>query len=147
MEIARRNWPDVAACLLIAAFGLAVAVAGFDYEVGTLTRMGPGFFPVMLGLLVFALAAGAAVEAARSEPTGFVFRWRPLIFVSLGVLAWALLIEDTGIIPSSFALVGISSMARSPFRPLSLVLLAVGLCLIGYFIFIGLGMPLTMLGR
>ena len=109
--------------------------------------MGPGFFPVMLGILVFALAAGAAIETAGAGESGIVFRWRPLIFVSLGVLAWALIIEDGGIIPSSFALVGISSMARSPFRPISLLMLSVGLCLIGYFIFIGLGMPLTMLGR
>src|SRR5690606_1117731 len=98
MEIARRNWPDVTACLLIAAFGLAVAAGGLDYQVGTLTRMGPGFFPVMLGLLVFALAVGAAIEAVHADAPGMRFRLRPLFFVSLGVLAWALLIEDTGII-------------------------------------------------
>lgn len=119
-----------------------------DYQLGTLTRMGPGFFPVMSGLLVTALAIGAAIEAARaSDAARPHFRLRPVVFVSLGIIAWTLLIEPAGIIPSTAALVGISSMARSPFRPLSLLVLTVGLCLAGYFVFIGLGMPLTMLGR
>ena len=76
-----------------------------------------------------------------------VFKLRPVLFVCLAILVWTMTVESLGIIPSTIALVGISSLSRSPFRPLSLLVLAAGLCLLGYFVFIELGMPLTMLGR
>ena len=72
--------------------------------------------------------------------------WLPML-LPLAILVWTMTVDSLGIIPSPIALVGISSLSRSPFRPLSLLVLAAGLCLLGYFVFIELGMPLTMLGR
>jgi hypothetical protein len=148
MPIAKRNLPDVIACLLIACFGIVAIIIGLDYKLGQLTRMGPGYFPMVVGSLIVVLSIFAAIESARSEGVAPDFKLRPIVFISLGMLAWTLLIEDAGLIPSTIALIGLSSMARAPFRPVSVGLLIVGLCVAGYFVFIaGLGMPLTVLGR
>ena len=147
MPIVKRNTADVLACLLIACFGIAVIILGFGYRMGTLTRMGPGFFAVATGAFLVMLAVASALEASRMEEVHPVFKLRPVLFVCLAILVWTMTVESLGIIPSTIALVGISSLSRSPFRPLSLLVLAAGLCLLGYFVFIELGMPLTMLGR
>src|SRR5690606_142534 len=102
-----KNLPDVVASLLIACFGVAVVVLGLDYKLGTLTRMGPGFFPVMTGSLTILLALAAAAEAALWSEARPAFRWRPVFFVSLSILVWIALIKPAGVIPSTFALVGI----------------------------------------
>lgn len=148
MQGIRRNLPEVLACLVVAIFGLAALWIGTDYPMGSLTRMGPGFFPVMVSLLVVFFVVLAAVEALRSDGRKTLFKWRPVIFVSAGILAWTLLIEPLGIVISTFALIGISSLAQVPYRMVSVLLMAAGLCIAGYSIFVvGLAMPLTLFAR
>jgi len=145
---AKANLPEVAACLAIAAAGLFAIWFGLDYRLGSLTRMGPGFFPLMLGVLVVALAIASAVESARHDGKQEGFKLRPLVFVSLGMLAWTYMVEPFGIVAATLALIALSALARPGFRPLAVLSLTAGLALCGYLVFIaGLGMPLTLFGR
>src|SRR5690554_838898 len=144
----RRNWTAIGVCLGLGGLGLTAAMIGTTYRIGELTRMGPGFFPILVSCAVMILAIAAAAESARETEDYFPLRFGPVIFVSLGMLAWMLLIDRFGIVVATFALVGISSFAKLPVRPVAVLLLAAGLSISGYLVFIwGLGMPLTLWGR
>ena len=66
------NWLQVGAALLLGLFGLYVIVQGSGYEMGSLRRMGPGFFPVMIGsvLLLFAVLLVLEVSVDSAELCG-----------------------------------------------------------------------------
>lgn len=72
----QRDWPDIFGGLILAAIGAgAVVWAAMYYDMGTLRRMGPGFFPVVLGAALFLLglvvalpALGRAADAPKIEP-------------------------------------------------------------------------------
>ncbi len=144
----RNNLAAVGVSLAIGALGLGAVAVGAGYRMGELTRMGPGFFPVLIGVAVLVLALVAAFEAAQDREDRISLRLSPIVFVSVGILAWLLLIRPLGLVPATFALVGLSAFAKPPFRPVSMLALAVGLCVSGYLVFIwGLGMPMTLWGR
>ena len=148
MQFLKRNPLEVAACLAIALLGAVATAIGFGYGIGSLTRMEPGFFPVVAGLAIVGLAIAAAVETTGSETAGVPLRFRPTLSVGLSILAWTFMVEPFGLVPATLALIILSALARRPFRPVSLLLLAAGLCLGAYLVFIdGLGMPLTLFGR
>jgi len=146
--ITKEQLPDLVACGLVGLFGLAAIWMGASYPVGSVTRMGAGFFPVAISAIVIGLAVAAAIETLMSETSRGTFKWRPLIFISVAILAWTQLIDTLGLIPSTFALILISGLAKQPFRPVSLILTATFLSVAGYLVFVlGLHMPLTLLGR
>lgn len=138
---------------LVVAGGLFGLVYGLQYKLGSLTRMGPGFFPVALSVLVIALAGASAVRALVSHRDengeGLSFaRALPVVWVGLGLVAWTLLLRDFGMLAANAALVVLAAFARPPVRIVPVVGLIAGLSLAGWAIFIwGLSMPLTMLGR
>lgn len=148
MQSTKRNLIAIAVGSIIVIIGLAAIWIAQDYRLGTLTRMGPGFFPIVIGILVVVFGGAAVLGDINAEKPEADFKFRPVIAICAGMLAWTLLIDSYGILPSTFALIGISSLARSPFRPWSTLALCVGLCMAGYLVFVvGLGMPLTLLGR
>lgn len=144
----RLRLPDIIACCAIAVFGVAALVIASGYRLGSLRSMGPGFFPVATSILVVVLAIASAFETLRGPVVEYELKWRPIIFISLAVLVWTQLIEDVGFAPAMAAMIFISSLAKSPFRPVSLALMTLFLIVAGWAIFIwGLGMPLTLFGR
>lgn len=103
---------------LFAAVGAAFATVSSGYPLGTAARMGPGWFPLALGLLLVALGALVALLGVvgprrtgepPAEANATAIGWRPLLHVTASVVAFALLIEPTGLIAASVALVLISS--------------------------------------
>lgn len=145
------NKPDLAAALvLILLGGFSVWVAQ-DYPMGTLRRMGPGFVPVSLSVLLMGLGSFLAFGALRGKQGGgeggIDLRLRPTLLVLGSMLAWALLVRRIGFLPATFMLVCLCSMAERGTRPLPTVLLAAGVCAFGWVVFIyGLKVPLPVLG-
>lgn len=147
-DLIRNRLPDLAACGVLAAFGIAAIWIGSGYPIGTINRMGAGYFPIAASIIVVALAFAAAVETLLTEPVQQKFKLRPVIFISVAIFVWARLIDTAGLIPSTFALILLSALAKPPFRPVSLMISAAVLCITGYLVFVwGLQMPLTLLGR
>jgi hypothetical protein len=105
----RLNRKDVYAGLTFAVIGAAFAGIAAAYPLGSATRMGPGWFPLILGGLLTVLGI-AVVFSGRSAPdrdqdAAPPFAWRPLVHVGLAVVAFALLIEPGGLVVASTALV------------------------------------------
>ena len=97
------------------ALGLGAILHGMTYQMGTLSRMGPGFFPVWLGailaLMGVAIVAGAAAAEPRIEEKRGPMHWRAWILIPLSIVAFIVLGNYGGLLPATFALVFISALA------------------------------------
>lgn len=126
--------------------GLATAFTAVTYEIGTFTRMGPGFVPMVLGSILILLGGLTLCRDRQSEPqTGIALR--PFIAVTTGILFWALLVEFAGFLPGSAGLVLLTSLALPHTRWHSVLILATVLSVAGYLLFVlQLGVPLNAVG-
>lgn len=138
---------DFLSGLMFIAFGLVALYFGRHLAIGTAVRMGPGYIPralalILLGLggliCVLALVTGSeAVEAPR---------WKPITLVTIGIVCFALLFESAGLLPALVVLVAISSFAGEEFKLgevlLNMAVLAV-LCVIVFKF--GLGMNISVI--
>lgn len=120
-----------------------------DYGLGTAFRMGPGYFPTVLGwlLVVVGLAslARAAVRAGDPLPPR---RVKGLFAVTAATLAFGLLVRGAGLVVALPLLVLVSAAASARFRWGPALALAVGLTLFCTAVFLkGLGVPLPVVGR
>ena len=94
--------------VLSGAFFVLVGGAGLwlgnDYAMGTAFRMGPGYFPrVLCGMLVAIgfIVAAKGVIAGGEQPEGL--HWKPMILITVAVLAFAGLITTLGLLPAAAA--------------------------------------------
>ena len=105
---------DYAGGMLMAAIGLAAAFQGSSYKLGTLERMGPGFFPTALGVILAAVGVAIAVTArfARYEGELEVLapEWRGWACIIGALVAFVVLGKYGGLLPATFAIVFISAL-------------------------------------
>lgn len=140
-----RNHRDlVGGALLGLGGGWFTWYAAAHFQTGTVRDMGPGFFPVILGIALAGLGAAIAIPAlfrAAPEQSLKLRVWSPL-FVLSGIAGFAILIRPTGLIPAVAALILISSGAELKWRPLGVALLCAFACALAWGIFVlALGLP------
>ena len=110
------NPKDFYAGLLFMAIGLADLMIIRSYPLGTSSRMGPGYFPRILGILLVGLGALLSLRGFRSGGEAISrWHWRPLSIVLLSVLIWGLTAQRLGLVVASLALVFVSSVASDEF--------------------------------
>jgi hypothetical protein len=143
-----RNPKDFWAGLLYAAMGLGAVLLGRDYGRGSALRMGPGYFPTLLGA-VLALIGAACIARSflrKGEPVG-TFALRSLFLVLAATLLTGFLIRGAGVAVALPVLVLVSARASAKFRWGPAVALAAGLTAFCALAFIKvLGIPLPILG-
>lgn len=135
--------------VMFIAFGAFFVGWAQQYDMGTAARMGPAFFPTMLGGIMFVLGVivmieGLAVEHAdgKIEP----FNFKALILVLGAVIAFGLLLRPAGLIVALFVLIGVSAFGSHEFKLRDILLLSIGLSLLVYGVFIyGLSMTIPVL--
>jgi uncharacterized protein YybS (DUF2232 family) len=140
-----KDMQDVIGGLSLAALGAFAAIFAQRYEFGDLNRMGPGFFPVILGTLLAVLGILIAVPAFfRSGPPVQV-RWKPFALVMASLVAFAMTLKVLGLIVATMLAVVIASLADNDTRWKGRILIALGVALITYLVFgLGLSMVLPM---
>jgi hypothetical protein len=103
---------EIAAGLFILVIGVAVWIASFDLNFGTPQRMGSGFLPFWLGVLMGVCGIMIAASGLRGgEPFPAFPTFRPLLALLLGFAAFAFLVGPWGLIAAAFAGVAVSSFA------------------------------------
>ncbi len=144
---ASRN--DLASGAMFVAFGTFFALEAMKYEFGTPFRMGPGFMPVVLGGILVALGIAVAAKGfgKPDEDAPPAWPWRGIVLV-LGVLAFfAATIRGLGFIPVVAITAFVSAISSSRNTALSALVIAIGLTVLCYLIFVvGLGMIVPLFG-
>lgn len=153
---------DFSAGGLFAVTGLMTSIVASQYPTGTAMRMGAGYFPQLLGLLLLVLGGFVLLRGAvrhfrqrarvRQSPNTATTWWskcrgaRPLFLIGTGVMAFAGLLGNIGLAAATLLLVVVSGSAHHESRFPELLMLGVGLAIFGASVFIwGLGLPLPLL--
>jgi Tripartite tricarboxylate transporter TctB family len=142
---------DVVGGLLVTAIGAAFLLKGQELEVGTSFRMGPGYFPMLLSVLMIGLGLAMTVLGWRGPmQEGGVGRvpWQGLLMVVVPVALFGLTLRGLGLAPV-LVLVVLGSAWASRYASLrASVPLALGIAAFCSFLFIkGLGLPLPLFGH
>ena len=143
-----KSQADFFSGVMFTAVGGAFAIGATSYSIGDGARMGPGYFPLMLGIILAVLGAiimfqGLVVESADGQPIG-KWAWKPLFFVIAANLAFGVLLGGLpsiglpamGMIIAIYALTIISSLAGDQFSWKGVTILATILAVGSYIAFI-----------
>jgi hypothetical protein len=145
--VAARTNRELWAGLMFAGTGAAAFLVAREYPVGTALRMGPGFFPRLLGglLVLFGLyVALAGLRRGETIPAG----WSPraLVVLPLAMVGFGVLVERAGFVPALVVLVVGAAAAGREFRIGEVALLAALLTALSVGLFVwALGLPYPLL--
>ena len=116
-------------------------VAG--YQMGSSVRMGPAYFPVVLGGILAFLGALVLLDSLVEEgPEVAKFHFRPLLFIAVSSLAFAYLLKPLGLVLASVALVFISAYGGHEFKWKEVAIMSVVLVIFSVVVFVkGLSLP------
>ena len=147
---------DFFAGLMFTLVGAGFAWGATTYTVGSGARMGPGYFPLMLGILLAVLGlivifSSLTVETVDGEPIGAI-AWKPLVLIIAANLVFGVLLGGLpstglpamGLIIAIFALTVIASAAGQHFSLKGSLILATILAVGSYLTFI-VGLKLQFL--
>jgi Tripartite tricarboxylate transporter TctB family len=99
---------------LMIAIGFGAIIEGQTYPFGSLARMGPGFFPVVLGALLglvgVAISASAKLTQTSKEDTAYKADWRGWGCIALSLALFIILGRYGGLLPATFAVVFVSAL-------------------------------------
>lgn len=138
------NHKDFWAGILFLVFGAFFAGEGATYTFGSAARMGPGYFPTLLGAMLMLLGLLVAVGGMRTGATPETvdrFFWPTLALILGPIVLFGLLLETLGLVLSLLMLVGISSYASHEFSWRGACYNAaflIGLCLLVFIYALGL---------
>ena len=141
-----RNPRDFYAGLMFMAFGLAAIVLSGSYPVGEASRMGPGYMPRALGMLLLVFGAVLGLKGfASSDEEQPTWNWRPLFIVLLAVGLFSLAAKWLGVIAASIVLIFVASAASREFRWKEALASGaiLGTAAVAVFVY-GLGIPLRI---
>jgi Na+/alanine symporter len=138
---------EIGAGLVFTVFGVVVVTYAQSYPLGTATKMGPGYFPTLLGIALILLGLIGVFQGWRRAERVQISAVPvlPLIFVLSGVLVFAYLINDYGLIPAVVAMVLLGCyerLRRRPFEVLAICIAMVALA-VGIFYY-GVQLPLDL---
>ena len=134
--------------LMFIVVGIAFAWGANNYKFGTGARMGPGYFPLLLGVMLAILGAvitfkATVVETVDGDKIGS-WAWKPLFFIISANLMFGLLLGGLpsikfpafGLIAAIYALAFIAANAGEEFKFKEVAILATVLAIISYLAFI-----------
>lgn len=135
--------------VMFTAFGLGFALIARNYDMGSAARMGPAYFPTVLGGLLAVLGVIIALRALKTEePDSQVdkFHFKPLLLILGSVVAFGLLLRPAGMVVALAVLIIVSSFASNEFKWREVIPLTVGLTVLVLVVFIyGLSMTIPVL--
>ncbi|HWP22716.1 MAG TPA: tripartite tricarboxylate transporter TctB family protein [Candidatus Binatia bacterium] len=144
----RRNPKDFWTGLLYIFFGASAVIIARDYPMGTAFRMGPAYFPTILGALLVLIGVISVIRSflTSGTPVGR-FAFKGLFLVTLSVVVFGFFVRQLGLALALPLLVVVSASASVRFRWQAALIMAAGLTIFCALVFVkGLGVPLPILG-
>ncbi len=114
-----RNPKDFWSGVMFAAIGFAFAIIikVYDYPMGTASRMGPGYFPFVLGNLLGLLGVLILVKSFLSDGARVgQLAWRPVVWILGAVIVFGLTVKLMGLALAIIVLVMISAFGGHEFK-------------------------------
>ncbi len=142
-----RNNRDFFAGLLYIVVGVLAMWIARDYPFGSALRMGPGYFPTVLGGIMVAFGIAVLLMGIRNnQKMKGTWSIRALIVLPLATIVFAFLMEAAGFIPALAVLIPLAAASGHEFKWSEVLLLTVGLIIIclGVFIY-GLELPYPLI--
>jgi hypothetical protein len=134
-----KSQKDFWAGAMFTAFGLFFVGFGTQYSIGTAIRIGPGYFPTALGVIVILLGIVILVGGLSAKATAEKvdkFNWPTLLLILGPIVLFGLLLKPLGLIVSLLILIAISSYASHEFSWKATLINAAVLILICLMVFV-----------
>ena len=146
MDIRLRDNKDFWSGLMLIGAGAAALIIGLEYRLGSALRMGPGYFPSVLGGILILLGFLVLAKGLKSGDQ-IEGRWslRALILLPMSLVLFGLLMEYAGFVPALLVLIVGSGAAGEDFKVGETLILAIVLTLCAVAVFVwGLGLPFPL---
>jgi hypothetical protein len=143
-----KSQQDFFSGLMFLVIGLAFAWGATTYHIGQGARMGPGYFPLLLGIVLSALGGfiifeSLVVETEDGEPVG-KWAWKPLCYIIGANLLFGILLGGLpsvglpamGMIIAIVVVTFVSELAGNEFHLKEMIILSIVLAVGSYLAFI-----------
>ena len=132
-----RHPKDFYAGVLFVAVGIFAIVIAAGYPMGTAARMGPGYFPRILGILLILLGGALALRSLKLQGSPIpAWKWRPIIVVLGSVVLFGEIVNYVGLAISTIILIVLASWASTEFRLKEALISGVALALLTVLVFV-----------
>lgn len=134
-----RHPKDFWSGVIFTAMGAFAVIYGSKYTLGTAARMGPGYFPRILGILMIVLGLILMLRSFKLQGGKVpAWKWKPTVLVLGAVVLFGAIVKPVGMAISTVVLIILASAASHEFRPkeaaisgVLLAALAVGVFILG----------------
>jgi len=143
-----RNARDFWTGLIYIFFGSSAIIIARDYAMGTAIKMGPAYFPTILGGLLILIGVISVIRSfiVAGIPIG-AFVLNGLVLVTVSVVAFGFVVRGLGLAIALPLLIIVSAYGSTRFRWRPTLVMAAGLTVFCVFVFLkGLGIPLPIIG-
>jgi hypothetical protein len=144
-----RALKDSLAGVVFIGFGLVFAVGALTYEIGSTLRMGPGYFPLVLGVLLTVLGGVIVAKGFLNGEAGEIGKvpWRALGLILGAIALFGLTVRGLGFVPAVFLAALMSAFASHRTGVVAAFLIASGLTVLCFLVFVvALSLRLPLLG-
>jgi hypothetical protein len=135
-----RSSADLTAGLVFIGFGIAFGIGAMAYELGTLLRMGPGYFPLSCAAVLVGLGLLIVVKAYVSPDeiveTAERLQVRPILLLSAALTFFTVTIDGLGFAAATFGTAALAALARKGTTPQRVLIISVSLTVACYLIFV-----------
>ena len=137
---------DLWSGILFAGIGAVILWSGVEYAQGVPSRIGPGYVPRLLGILIAAIGLFLIARSWwTAEEIDRTIAWRPAILVLGAVVAFALTFDVSGLVPAILVSVAVANFAAPENRWTTAIALGSILALFSWALFVrGLALPLPV---
>ncbi len=138
---------DFLSGLMFMTVGIVFAVGATNYSMGSSARPGPGYFPLILSVMMAILGAvvlfkSLTIETEGGDPVGAI-AWRPLLVIVAAITMFGAALPRLGMIITVPLLIIIVSLAGSEFRWKGVIAASVVLTVFAWLVFV-YGLKLTI---
>src|SRR5215475_11822794 len=137
MRLDLRNNKDLLAGLLFLLIGGVAVIVGRDYPFGSAMRMGPGYFPTVLGGILCLFGAYLSFRGIRAGgKIAIDWNLRPVALLAAAIVVFGVVMSRLGLVPALVAMTFVAALAGHEFRVKEGALLAVALSAFAVVIFV-----------
>ena len=143
-----RNAKDFWTGLIYIVVGSAALIISRDYEMGSAVKMGPAYFPTLLGALLMGIGIISVLRSFFKSGTAIgAVAWKGAFLIAASTVLFGMIVRGAGVAIALPLLVIISASASTRFSFKTSVVEAVGITAFCILVFVqGLGVPLPILG-